>query len=86
MLDFNDSLDAPLKLKNTTAFWVLKLYYADEDNQAYQADGTTANLLAEALDDSETGIDVDYGAAFVAGNYIKIDNEVMEVSSVSSNT
>ena len=31
MLDFNDSLDASLKLKNTTAFWVLKLYYADED-------------------------------------------------------
>ena len=31
MLDFNDSLDASLKLKNTTAFWVLKLFYADED-------------------------------------------------------
>jgi len=35
MLDFNDSLDAPLKLKNTTAFWVLKLYYADEDAADY---------------------------------------------------
>ena len=35
MLDFNDSLDASLKLKNTTAFWVLKLYYADEDAADY---------------------------------------------------
>jgi len=35
MLSFNDSLIAPLKLKNTTAFWVLKLYYADESGSDY---------------------------------------------------
>ena len=35
MLSFNSSLSAPLKLKNTTAFWVLKLYYADEDAADY---------------------------------------------------
>ena len=35
MLSFNASLSTPLKLKNTTAFWVLKLYYADESAADY---------------------------------------------------
>ena len=86
MLSFDTALANQLKLKNTTSFWVLKLYYNKEDNQAFQSNGTTANLLAEALDTSETGVDVDYGAAFVAGDFIKIDSEVMKVASISSNT
>ena len=42
--------------------------------------------LAEALDDSETDIDVDDGTLFVATDRILIDAEVMTVTNVSSNT
>ena len=42
--------------------------------------------LAEALDATETAIDVDTGATFAANDYILIGQEIMKVSSVSSNT
>jgi len=42
--------------------------------------------LAEALDDSETDIDVDDGTLFVATDRILIDAEVMTVTNVSTNT
>lgn len=45
MLSFDTSLSNALTLSNTTAFWVLKLYYNSEGDQVYQADGTTANLI-----------------------------------------
>jgi len=54
--------------------------------EVYQADGTTANLLAEALDSSETGVDVDYGGTFSANNVIKVDSEEMLITSISTNT
>ena len=43
-------------------------------------------LLAEALDASETGIDVDDGDYFVAGDLLQIGTEVMRVTSISTNT
>lgn len=45
-----------------------------------------ADQLAEALDDSETGVDVDTGEYFRQGDIIKVDSEYMIVASVSSNT
>ena len=45
-----------------------------------------AQLLDEAIDGSETGVDVDDASFFFAGDLIRIDNEVMEVTSISSNT
>jgi len=45
-----------------------------------------AQLIAEALDGSETGVDVDDGSFFFAGDLIRVDNEVMEVVSISGNT
>lgn len=42
--------------------------------------------LNEALDSSETAVDVDDGAAFRAGDIILCDDERMSVSSVSGNT
>lgn len=42
--------------------------------------------LAEALDASETGVDVDDGTAFRAGDIILVDSERMSVSSISGNT
>ncbi len=86
MLNFDSGLLNSLKNPNSVSFWVLKLYYNSEDSQALQADGSTANLLNEALDATETGVDVDYGAAFIAGDYIIVGSEVMKVSSISSNT
>ena len=46
----------------------------------------TAILAAEALDDSETAVDVDANHAITAGRIIKADNEEMLVTGVSTNT
>jgi hypothetical protein len=45
-----------------------------------------AQLVAEAIDGSETAIDVDEGAYFFVGDLIRVTDEVMEVTSISSNT
>jgi len=45
-----------------------------------------AQLVAEAIDGSETEIDVDEGAYFFVGDLIRVENEIMEVTSISSNT
>ena len=42
--------------------------------------------LNEALDATETGVDVDDGSKFAANDYILVDQELMKVSSVSTNT
>lgn len=42
--------------------------------------------LAEALDNSETGVDVDNGAYFRQGDIISVDSEYMLVTSVSTDT
>mgnify|MGYP003118156053 CR=1 FL=1 len=44
------------------------------------------NLLNEALDASETEVDVDEGGQFSAGQIIQIDNELMKIVSISTNT
>lgn len=47
MLNFDTALSNPLKLSNTTAFWVLKLYHTDESasdfigvSDQHRVDGT----------------------------------------------
>lgn len=47
---------------------------------------TSSATLAEALDNSETGVDVSSGAAFKVGQVIVIDAERMEITAISSNT
>lgn len=42
--------------------------------------------LAEDLTDDETGVDVDEGSVFTAGDYIQINNEIMKISSISTDT
>lgn len=42
--------------------------------------------LAEALDDNETGVDVDDGTKFKAGDVIQVGDEKMWVASVAGNT
>ena len=45
-----------------------------------------AQLVAEAIDGSETEVDVDEGAYFFVGDLIRVEDEIMEVTSISSNT
>ena len=46
----------------------------------------STSLAAEAIDISETAIDVDDGGDFTAGDVLLIDAELMYVSDISSNT
>ena len=48
--------------------------------------GRITDQLNEALDTTETGVDVDDGSKFANGDYILVDQEVMKVTGVSSNT
>ena len=48
--------------------------------------GRVTDQLNEALDATETGVDVDDGSKFANGDYILVDQEVMKVTGVSSNT
>ena len=54
-------------------------------SRAYQADGTL-NLANEAMDNSETGFDVDEGSSFAVNEYILVDNEIMKITGISTNT
>ena len=83
-----------IKKSNIIENWLYQFGYFNGDAQGNgdgafsaitQADGS-ANLLNEALDNSETDVDVDDGTVFTSGDHIKVDNEIMKVSSVSSNT
>lgn len=49
----------------------------------YTADSESAGTLAEALDDSETGVDVSNSAAIGVGSVIKVDSERMLVTAKS---
>ncbi len=45
-----------------------------------------AQLAAEAIDGTETAIDVDDADFFKVGDLIRVENEIMEVTSISSDT
>ena len=47
---------------------------------------TITDQLNEALDNSETGVDVDDGSKFANGDYILVGQEIMKVTGVSTNT
>jgi len=57
MLSFDSALASQLKNTNPVSFWTLKLYYNGEDNQAYQANGTTPNLINKLGSDLVTSGD-----------------------------
>ena len=82
------------KLGNIQENWIVQLGFYNGDAQgsgeggwdATLQSGGTANLLNEALDDSETAVDVDDGTVFQVGDYIKVESEIMKVKSISTNT
>ena len=45
-----------------------------------------AQLTNEAVNDSETEIDVDDGSFFFVGDLIRLENEIMEVTKIATNT
>ena len=47
---------------------------------------TVSTALNEDLDDSETGVDVDDGSVFTTADFIIVDNEVMDITGISTNT
>ena len=67
---------------------VSNLYRDGNDLQSgKQTIGTVATTLAnEDINSSETNIDVDSGSACITESYIKIDDEIMYISSISTNT
>ena len=48
--------------------------------------GDDAQLVAEAIDGTETAIDVDDADFFKTGDLIRVENEIMEIESISSDT
>ena len=77
------SLTVPnsFKVSNITENWVIMLGHG----KAFDST-TTSNKLNEALDSTETGVDVDDGSVFAVSDYIRIGTERMKVSSISTNT
>ena len=82
------------KQGNIQENWIVQLGFFNGDAQGkgdggwdatLQADGT-ANLLNEALDDSEAPVDVDDGTVFQVGDFIKVDSEIMKILSISTHT
>lgn len=71
--------------------WLVELSYYNGDSQglgeggydAVIAPNGNANLINEALDDSETGVNVDNNTVFQVGDHIKIDTEIMRIEDVS---
>lgn len=52
----------------------------------YDVRQTSSATLSEALDTSETGVDVSSGTAFQVGQTILIDSEQMTITTISTNT
>jgi len=82
------------KQGNIQENWIVQLGFFNGDAQGkgdggwdavLQSDGT-ANLLNEALDDSEPDIDVDDGTVFQVGDFIKVESEIMKILSISTHT
>ena len=61
MLNFDSTLERSLKLSNTTAFWVLKLYYND--------DSSASNYIGVSDIDRLDGSDMYYGLVASWGTY-----------------
>ncbi|MAH47853.1 hypothetical protein CMI37_18675 [Candidatus Pacearchaeota archaeon] len=85
------------KQSNVVENWIVQLGFFNGDAQGegdggwdavLQSDGS-ANLLNEALDDSEPEVDVDDGRVFQDGqdgDFIKVENEIMKILSISTHT
>ena len=88
------TLPSASKQGNIQENWIVQLGFFNGDAQGkgdggwdatLQADGT-ANLLNEALDDSEAPVDVDDGTVFQVGDFIKVESEIMKILSISTHT
>ena len=75
------------KTSNLVENWIIQLGYNEAFDQALDPDDDSINLVDDAnFDAGDTSVVVDEGSAFTAGDYIKVDNEVIKVTNVSSET
>ena len=75
----NDSVLSPAsQIEDYIETWI---FVAEQPTKADSGENTS-----EALDATETGVDVDTGSTFLAGDGIQIDDEIMRVTGISSNT
>ena len=84
---------AASKQGNIQENWIIQLGFFNGDAQGsgdgawdavLQADGN-ANLLTADVNDSTTTIPVDDGTVFAVNDYLKIESEIVKVTSISSN-
>ena len=84
---------AASKQGNIQENWIVQLGFFNGDAQGsgdgawdavLQADGN-ANLLTADVNDSTTTIPVDDGTVFAVNDYLKIESEIVKVTSISSN-
>jgi hypothetical protein len=55
-------------------------------SSSLQTDGSTKNLVAESVDATQTTIDVDDGSVFSQYEIIQINDEIIRIESISTNT
>ena len=73
------------KTSNLVENWIIQLGYDEAFDQALDPDDGSVNLINDAsFNNSELTFTVDEGSAFTAGDYIKIDDEVLKVTNISS--
>ena len=84
---------AASKQGNIQENWIIQLGFFNGDAQGkgdgawdavLQADGN-ANLLTADVNTSTTTIPVDDGTVFAVNDYLKIESEIVKVTSISSN-
>ena len=88
LIDMIDWVEAPLLrllgVNGGSKFNILDLGTKIEWQQDTMS--PSSDLINEALDNSETAVDVVNGAYFRVGHVVKVDSELMNVTAVSSNT
>ena len=84
--------EIPSTIRRVNRGYLGERYEAQNDSENLLLNGsfedwtTVSTALNEDLDDSETGVDVDDGSVFTTADFIIVDNEVMDITGISTNT
>ena len=84
--------EIPSTIRRVNRVYLGERYEAQNDSENLLLNGsfedwtTVSTALNEDLDDSETGVDVDDGSVFTTADFIIVDNEVMDITGISTNT
>ena len=84
--------EIPSTIRRVNRVYLGERYEAQSDSENLLLNGsfedwtTVSTALNEDLDNSETGVDVDDGSVFTTADFIIVDNEVMDITGISTNT